>query len=82
MEEVILIAQKEGISLSQADIDYWLKVIDGLNPAGKPSMRQDVEAGRKTEVDLFSGTILKLGAIHGIETPINRILYDKITSIT
>ncbi len=78
MAEVIPIANKEGIALSQADIDYWLKVIDGLDPDGKPSMRQDIETGRQTELALFSGTILKLGASHGIEVPINQILYDQI----
>lgn len=78
MTEVIPIANKEGIALSQADIDYWLKVVDGLDPVGKPSMRQDIEAGRQTELALFSGTILKLGEKYGIESPINQMLYDQI----
>lgn len=80
MTEVIPIANKEGIALSQADIDYWLKVVDRLDPAGKPSMRQDIEAGRQTELALFSGTILELGEKYGIESPINQILYDQIRS--
>lgn len=81
MEEVILIAKKEGISLSQDDINYWMKVIDNLHPAGKPSMRQDIDARRETEVELFSGTILKLGEKYKIETKINQMLYEKIKKI-
>jgi 2-dehydropantoate 2-reductase len=37
-------------------------------------MLQDVEAGRKTEVEIFAGTVLALGRRHGIPTPVNEIL--------
>jgi 2-dehydropantoate 2-reductase len=41
-------------------------------------MRQDLEAGRVTEVDLFAGTVLELSKKHGIDCPVNRMLYDRI----
>ena len=41
-------------------------------------MLQDIEAGRKTEVDIFSGTVVKLGEKHGIPTPYNKIMLDMI----
>ncbi|MFU0833224.1 MAG: 2-dehydropantoate 2-reductase [Oscillospiraceae bacterium] len=81
MREVIAIAQAEGIALDQTDLEFWLDLIDKLNPDGKPSMRQDAEAHRKTEVDLFSGTINALGKKHGIPTPVNQELYRKIKEI-
>ncbi|MDR1327198.1 MAG: hypothetical protein LBJ74_02190, partial [Heliobacteriaceae bacterium] len=43
------------------------------------SMLQDIEAGRKTEVDLFAGTIVELGCKHSIPTPYNLVLKDLIT---
>ena len=43
-----------------------------LSPEGKSSMLQDVEAGRKTEVEIFGGRICELGRQHGIATPVNR----------
>lgn len=81
MREVIPLSKKEGLDLNEKDIDYWLKVIDSLSPRGKPSMRQDIEAGRATEVELFSGTVLKLGKKHGLPTPINHLLYQKIHAL-
>ncbi|KNZ42327.1 ketopantoate reductase family protein [Acetobacterium bakii] len=81
MNEVIPVARKEGVELTQADITYWLRVVDGLSPEGKPSMRQDVEARRPTEVELFSGTVNRLGEKHGLETPVNEFLYDKIKTL-
>jgi len=81
MREVIQISEKEGINLSEADLDYWLKVLGTLSPEGKPSMAQDIEAKRFSEVELFSGTVLKYAEKHGLEAPVNKMLYEKIISI-
>jgi 2-dehydropantoate 2-reductase len=40
----------------------------------KPSMLQDVEAGRATEIDFLNGAIVSFGERYGIETPLNRAL--------
>ncbi len=45
---------------------------------GKTSMYQDVVAKRKTEVDIFSGEIIRLGCKYGIKTPYNEEIYSKI----
>jgi 2-dehydropantoate 2-reductase len=37
-------------------------------------MLQDVEAGRKTEVEMFAGKMMELGKSYGIRTPVNDIL--------
>lgn len=77
MRETILVANAEGVALSDKDMADWIAVIDGLNPDGEPSMRQDSKAGRKTEVVLFAGTICELGKKHGIATPVNDRFLEK-----
>ena len=72
------VANAEGIHLTQADIQGWVELIDGFPDQGEPSMRQDGKAHRKSEVDLFAGTIRRLGAKHGIPTPVNDWLYEKV----
>lgn len=81
MREVLALSEKEGIFLTEKDLDYWLSVLAVLNPEGKPSMRQDMEARRISEVELFSGTVLELGKQHGVPTPVNQKFYDRIISI-
>ena len=44
-------------------------------------MLQDVEAGRKTEVEMFAGKVIELGKRHGVPTPINQSLFDLIKDI-
>ncbi|WP_171038076.1 ketopantoate reductase family protein [Aquibacillus sediminis] len=81
MKEVIALSKKEGVDLSEDDLTYWLQILATLSPEGKPSMRQDLEAKRYSEVELFSGTVLELSRKHGIQTPVNRYLYDSIKRI-
>ena len=81
MGEVAAVGRACGIALTDDDVAYWLDIIDHLNPAGMPSLRQDVLARRPTEVELFSGTIDRLGAAHGIPTPQNERFYAAIKEL-
>lgn len=78
MEEVRTTAREEGVEIAKSDIDEWFHILDGLGADKKPSMLQDVEAGRPTEVELFAGTIRRLGQKHGISTPVNDWLYGEL----
>lgn len=74
MREVIAVARSQGVDLSEADIDAWIEVLSGLSPEGKTSMLQDVEAGRKTEVEIFAGRIVSEGRRREVPTPVNETL--------
>ena len=78
MREVLALSEKEDVPLTEEDLQYWLKVLGTLSPDGKPSMAQDVEAKRPSEVELFAGTVLALGKKHGVPTPVNKELYERI----
>ncbi len=62
-------------------IDEALVSFNKMIPDGKTSMLQDVEAGRKTEVEMFAGTMIKLGEKHNIPTPYNQVLKDMVDII-
>lgn len=79
MKEVIEVSKYEGIHLNDEDYEEWLKILNTLSDEGKTSMLQDIEAGRKTEVELFAGTVVKLAQKHNIKTPMNEILLKMIS---
>ena len=81
MHEVITVAQREGIKLTEADFEGCVKVLRGLSPEGLPSMRQDAMSKLKSEVELFAGTIIRLGAKHNVPTPVNQRYYDIIKAM-
>ena len=78
MREVILLAQKEGITLTEGDLEAYIELLKTLSPEGVPSMRQDGIAHRPSEVEMFSGTVRRLAAKHGLSVPVNDMLYKKI----
>lgn len=81
MREVITLAQKEGIGVSEKDLAFYVSLVDTLDPKGMPSMRHDGLHRIKSEVEMFSGMVLKLGKMHGVPTPVNERIYYKIEKI-
>ena len=81
MHEVQNIAKAEGVKNTDTMIDEAIVSFNKMTPEGKTSMFQDIEAGRKTEVEIFAGTIIELGKKHDIPTPYNNVLYEMIKII-
>jgi 2-dehydropantoate 2-reductase len=81
MKEVIELSQKVGVNLNEDDIEEFDKVLKTLSPKGKTSMHQDIEAGRKTEVEMFAGTVCELGRKYDIDTPVNQFLLKAIHTL-
>ena len=75
MAEVVAVSQAVGTGLEDADIKAWYSTLRTLDPEGKTSMLQDVEAGRETEVEAFAGTMIQLGRETGTPVPVNQTLY-------
>ncbi|MGB8455652.1 MAG: 2-dehydropantoate 2-reductase [Anaerocolumna sp.] len=78
MWEVIKIANRLGIDLGKEDIVYQETTINRLPFGNKPSTLQDLENGRRTEIEMFAGKVVELGAKLGIETPLNWMFYHGI----
>ena len=78
LREVLAVAQAFGIK----NLDNYIQdVLDAANliaDDGITSMLQDVRSKRKTEVDIFSGEIIRLAKKIGIKTPYNEDVYNKI----
>jgi 2-dehydropantoate 2-reductase len=77
--EVIAVGQANGHSI---DTDAALaNVRDVLVKAGPAtsSMRQDVEAGRRTEFEVMTGAVLRGAAEAGVDAPLNEVINALLT---
>ena len=81
MREVIAVANAEGIDLNEGDMGNVYKTINLLDPASSTSMCQDILAGRKTELEMFSLTMMELGKKHNIPVPVNEVFYLQLRTI-
>lgn len=78
LKEIQEVAIACGINILDDFENAVLSSIDLISDSGTTSMYQDVIAKRKTEIEIFSGEIIKLGKKHGIKTPYNQKMYDII----
>jgi len=81
MTEVTAVAAAAHVNITGEDIENWYGFMARLSPAGKTSMLQDIEAKRKTEVEMFGGKMIELGKTYGIPTPVNETLFRIIRVI-
>lgn len=78
MLEVVEIAEIKGVKNTQTMIDEVFQSFDLMCPEGKTSMLQDIEAGRKTEVEIFAGAVIEMGKKYDVPTPYNKFLKEII----
>lgn len=79
-QEVVLLAKAQGIFLKEEGFDELLPVIETMKTA-RYSTLQDLDAKRKTEIEAFSGAVLRMGKQYGIETPYNEFAYHVISAL-
>jgi len=82
IDEGFAVARASGIALPWPDAAgfraYFHATLVPPTAAHRSSMRQDLEAGRRTEVDAIGGAIVRAGARTGIPTPVNSRLVAAI----
>jgi len=79
---------KEGVRVARANElllgpDFYIDCIDYIKEAGhhKPSMLQDIEAKRQTEIDYINGKIVEYGERAGVPTPYNTTLRSLVKAL-
>lgn len=78
MQEIVEISKKLNIGLTEKDREEIEQILINYPPEKRTSMLQDLEARRRTEIDYFAGTVVKLGREVGVPTPVNQTLYYAI----
>ena len=81
-EETFAVMRAAGFRTHWDDAAGFLRDFHGqmvpATYAHRSSMLQDLEAGRRTEIDAMSGAVVELGERRGITTPLNRIMRDLV----
>ena len=72
--EVIAVAAAQGIAVDMTEVLDTIDYACNNHRDHKPSMEQDLQAGRRTEVDALNAAVVRAGASCGVPTPLNEIL--------
>ena len=76
IDECVAVARADGVRFEED----FMRVIDEVFGRSHTivSMRQDLDKGRKTEIDFMNGAVAALGERYGIACPVNRAMTSLI----
>jgi 2-dehydropantoate 2-reductase len=78
LNEIYKLSQKIGIKIEPDFIIKTIAFIDSFPYDSTSSLTRDVWEGKPSEIEYQNGTVVKLAEKHGIDTPINRFVYNCI----
>ncbi len=76
VEECIAVGAAEGVKIDLSLIQVMNQNLPRYT--NQTSMLQDVERGRKTEIDFLNGKIVNLGKKYNIPTPVNELIVQLV----
>lgn len=74
-EEVESVARACGIDLPDDCVEQSLATASAVEPWGRGSLYGDLAGGRRLELESLNGEVVRRGREHGVETPLNFVLY-------
>lgn len=76
--EAARVAAAQGVELEHDDPVVAAEQVAAATAANRSSMLQDLERGRKTEVDAINGAVARIGERLGVAAPVNATLWRLI----
>lgn len=78
MEEILAVAQALGAGLPADGVQRAMAFMDAQPAAGTSSLQRDIAAGRPSELEAWSGAVVRLGEKAGVATPVHRLIYHSL----
>lgn len=75
LEEIYHVALAQGVDLGLDSIEQTLAFIDDLPPEGIASMHRDIMNGNPSEMEAWTGAVVRLGREKGVATPVFDVIY-------
>ena len=75
VEEVVAVGQAEGVPIPDTLVDSHMVASAALEPDGRSSLYHDLTTGHRMELEALHGTVVRLGAKHGVPTPAANAIY-------
>jgi 2-dehydropantoate 2-reductase len=75
VREIEAVARARGVALPGDVVARTFALLEAANPQGTSSLQRDIAAGKRSELDAWTGAVVRLGARAGVPTPLHEVLY-------
>lgn len=73
--EAATVARSDGAAVDVDELIHRTVLVARRTATNRASMLQDLERGRRTEIDAITGAVLRIAARHRVAAPRNEVLY-------
>jgi len=73
--EVVAVGRAMNVNLENTQVAETLVFLDSLAYESTPSLLRDISAGKPSELEAWTGAVVRLGRKAGVATPINDVVY-------
>lgn len=78
MGEIFSLARARSIAIPADAVATALAFVDGLAPDGTSSLQRDIAAGRPSELDDWTGAVVRLGREAGVAVPVHETILARL----
>lgn len=78
IREVFDVAAARGIALAPDSVGRTLATLDAVTPSGTSSLQRDIGSGKRSELDAWTGAVVRFGAAAGVAVPVHDFLYASL----
>lgn len=80
MQEIREVALAQGIQLPHDVVEATMAFVDQQPDSGRSSLQRDILAGRPSELEAWTGAVVRLGAETGTSTPVHDMLHELLAA--
>jgi 2-dehydropantoate 2-reductase len=78
MAEIAALAAARRVRLPDDIVDRTMAFVDTLPAEGTASLQRDIADGRRSELEAWSGAVVRLGRAAGVATPVHTFIYSSL----
>jgi 2-dehydropantoate 2-reductase len=79
MGEIVRVGRAHGVDLADEVVATTTTFLDQQPEAGTTSLQRDILAGKPSELDAWTGAVVRLGTQTATPTPLNTLLHEVLT---
>lgn len=76
MGEIDGVAQASGVHLPDTVVDQTMAFVDAMPAEATSSLQRDLLGGKPSELDAWTGDVVRLGTALGVDVQLHRLLYE------
>lgn len=81
IREAAAVARALGVALPSDSVERTLATLASLTPTGTTSLQRDIADGKRSELDAWTGAVVRLAARAGVPAPIHGFVYSALQAL-